>query len=201
VVLADLPTDLNTTYARILKQIERQEDVNLAIHTFLWLATAKRVLSLGEVVESLSVTSTSTTLPTKLPILRETELIEICGSLVLHDERTNRFSLSHFSVKVGRVYEVIYFQVLMVYLVGISDLRLDSPECGRLAILYQTSGGRREAGYCDPHLPHLSRFSTRNASRYASSTPRGQAVGVFGRILDRALESPQSGTGTWRPRQ
>ncbi|RXW17257.1 hypothetical protein EST38_g8592 [Candolleomyces aberdarensis] len=98
-VLADLPTDLNSTYARILKQIERQEDVKLAIHTFLWLATAKRVLSLGEVVESLSVTPTSMKLPTKLPILRETELIEICGSLVAHDERTDRFSLSHFSVK------------------------------------------------------------------------------------------------------
>lgn len=102
-VLADLPTDLNSTYARILKQIQGQEDVNLAVHTFLWLATAKRVLGLGEVVESLSVTPTSTKLPNKLPILRETELVEICGSLVTHDERTGRFSLSHFSVKVGHI--------------------------------------------------------------------------------------------------
>lgn len=92
--LADLPTDLNSTYTRILKKITREERRKIATHTLLWLATAKRALYLEEVAESLRVE------PALLPkLLRETAIIEICGSLVIYDEDTKQLSLSHYSVK------------------------------------------------------------------------------------------------------
>ncbi|KAF6744157.1 hypothetical protein DFP72DRAFT_930100 [Ephemerocybe angulata] len=92
--LADLPTDLNSTYTRILKKITREERRKIATHTLLWLATAKRALYLEEVAESLRVE------PALLPkLLRETAIVEICGSLVIYDEDTKQLSLSHYSVK------------------------------------------------------------------------------------------------------
>jgi hypothetical protein len=98
--LANLPQDLFHTYKRILQRIMRKEDKNLAKHTLLWLVTAKRPLRLEEIVGALALRKNSTSLPSKPAILRDTELLEICGSLVTYDQATKIVTLSHFSVKV-----------------------------------------------------------------------------------------------------
>ncbi|TFK28563.1 hypothetical protein FA15DRAFT_43395 [Coprinopsis marcescibilis] len=99
--LAELPRDLNGTYARILEQIERngETESELATRAFRWLATSKRTLTLAEVLESLEITPGAIKLPTEPQFLNPKSLVELCGSLVIYDEDTNLLTFSHFSVK------------------------------------------------------------------------------------------------------
>ncbi|KAF8535729.1 ankyrin repeat-containing domain protein [Trichophaea hybrida] len=97
--LPDLPQDLFQTYKRILQKITRKEDKNLAKHTLLWLVTAKRPMRLDEIVGTLAPHKKSTSLPSKPALLRNTEFLETCGSLVAYDPASKIVTLSHFSVK------------------------------------------------------------------------------------------------------
>lgn len=128
--LSGLPTNMNMFYARNLKKINTPEASRLAVHTFMWLSTSRRALTLGEVVESLAVKPDTANLPKQRPLLVATDLVKICGSLVNHDKRTNILSLSHYSVKVGFIiFEDFRHQEPRVpayhsFCAGISDLRM-----------------------------------------------------------------------------
>ncbi|KAJ7697630.1 ankyrin repeat-containing domain protein [Mycena rosella] len=62
--LANMPTDLNSTYDEVLDRIDRQseEDRNLARRTLSWISHAKRLLHISELREALAVEEGTSTL-------------------------------------------------------------------------------------------------------------------------------------------
>ena len=92
---------LDATYERILLGIDQRPlEGKIARRALAWLVTASRPLALKEIVEALSIDLQRRTLDRGIAPIHKYALLDVLGSLVVHDEETDIVNLSHFSVKV-----------------------------------------------------------------------------------------------------
>ncbi|KAG0706479.1 ankyrin repeat-containing domain protein [Suillus ampliporus] len=99
--LKKLPKGLYETYDRILVEIEEAgpDHSSIAGRTLMWLVAAVEPLSLSQLTEALRIEIGSTKLKQGLSVMRPTDLLEICSSLVSLDKRTDVVTLSHYTVR------------------------------------------------------------------------------------------------------
>ena len=107
--LTVLPKDLNETYERILLKIVREGEAiaNTAEKILMWLVGSFRPLRLVELEEALMIEPGNKKLNESLQLMRATDILTTCGSLVegywdWRDVHTVR--LSHFTVQVSKSY-------------------------------------------------------------------------------------------------
>ncbi|KIJ12472.1 hypothetical protein PAXINDRAFT_171164, partial [Paxillus involutus ATCC 200175] len=99
-VLDTLPIGLFETYERILTAIEEKEfDGAVASRALMWLVTALKPLTLFQLGEALIIELGRHTPNNDIALMRDVDILDICGSLVSFDEQSGYVSLSHFSVK------------------------------------------------------------------------------------------------------
>ncbi|KIJ18131.1 hypothetical protein PAXINDRAFT_179486, partial [Paxillus involutus ATCC 200175] len=99
-VLGTLPATLNETYERMLHAIVKKEFGGRVARTALiWLVTALRPLRLSQLAEAVAINCDNPALDTTIAPIHETDILEICGSLVSYDKWTEVITLSHSSVK------------------------------------------------------------------------------------------------------
>ena len=122
--LVNLPKDLFSTYERILSKINTQgpDVVRIVQTTLCWLVAAVRPLKLTEVNEAVTIKTGSLSLDEDLGVFTETDIVEICSSLVNYDESKGVISLSHFTVQV-RHFDRLHFQGIEGETLGISHKR------------------------------------------------------------------------------
>ena len=103
--LNNLPEGLDETYERILLGSDTNaREGQLAQRALVWLVAALRPLRLTELMEGLSINLRTRTLDSNFGPMHKGALLDACGSLVTHIERTGLIVLSHFSVKVSSDY-------------------------------------------------------------------------------------------------
>ncbi|KAG9313599.1 ankyrin repeat-containing domain protein [Chiua virens] len=99
-VLETLPQGLEGTYGRIIVAIDlKTRKGQLAKRALVWLIAALRPLHLTELTEGLSIDVRRRTVDSSLAPLHRGALLDACGSLVMHIEKTDTITLSHSSVK------------------------------------------------------------------------------------------------------
>ncbi|KAF9231192.1 hypothetical protein BU15DRAFT_82718 [Melanogaster broomeanus] len=100
-VLATLPSGLYETYDKILSDINKKEfDGQIAKSILCWLVGALRPLKLGLLVEAVTFDVQRSETFSGFEFLSNDDVLDVCGSLVSYDKKSDRVSLSHFSVKV-----------------------------------------------------------------------------------------------------
>ena len=104
-----LPEGLDETYKRILLAIDAgTREGQLAKRALVWLVAAIRPLRLPELMEGLSIDLETRTLDYDVRPMHSGALLDACGSLVTHLEKTGIIILSHFSVKVDNTDPIMY---------------------------------------------------------------------------------------------
>ena len=106
IALRSLPKDLNETYERILwKVVDKGEATAARAQTILmWLVGSMRPLGLLELQEALMVEPGSMELNETLRLIRATDILAICGSLVeefLDKDGLRMVQLSHYTVQAS----------------------------------------------------------------------------------------------------
>ena len=107
--LKNLPEGLNETYARILLKIVNQKDAvaTRAEKILTWLVGSFRPLRLVELEEALMIEPGNEKLNESLQLMRATDILTTCGSLVegyLDWRGVHTVRLSHFTVQVSKSY-------------------------------------------------------------------------------------------------
>ena len=107
--LKNLPEGLNETYTRILLKIVSQKDAiaTRAEKILTWLVGSFRPLRLVELEEALMVEPGNKKLNESLRLMRATDILTTCGSLVegyLDMNGVHTVRLSHFTVQVSMSY-------------------------------------------------------------------------------------------------
>ncbi|KIJ09033.1 hypothetical protein PAXINDRAFT_102380 [Paxillus involutus ATCC 200175] len=99
-VLGTLPATLNETYERMLNTIVTKEfGGRVARRALIWLVTALEPLRISQLAEAVAISCDNPDLDTTIAPMYETDILEICGSLVSFNKRTSVVTLSHYSVK------------------------------------------------------------------------------------------------------
>ena len=96
--LKSLPRDLDETYERILSRINHNDAV-MAKRALTWLAYAARPLLLEELAEAAVLDQGTRELDPEVRLRDPRDIIEVCGSLILHRDTTGEVVLAHHSVK------------------------------------------------------------------------------------------------------
>lgn len=96
--LKSLPRDLDETYERILSRIA-PNDAIMAKRALMALVYASRPLLLDELAELAIIETGIKELDPEARLRDSSDIIDICGSLVLHRSNTSEVVLSHHSVK------------------------------------------------------------------------------------------------------
>ena len=104
-----LPKDINETYERILLKIlsEGEAMAKTAEKILTWLVGSFRPLRLVELEEALMIEPGSEKLNESLRLMRVTDILTTCGSLVegyLDANGVHTVRLSHFTVQVSKSY-------------------------------------------------------------------------------------------------
>ena len=107
--LKNLPKGLNETYERILLKIVSKGEATAARaeKILMWLVGSFRPLQLLELGEALMIESGSKELNENLRLMRVTDILTTCGSLVegyLDTDGVHTVRLSHFTVQVSMSY-------------------------------------------------------------------------------------------------
>ena len=103
-MLERLPEGLEETYRRILLAIDRRlYDARRVRRALVWLVTALRSLRMDELLEGIMIDPDYRALDSRFGPMKSADLLELCRSLVVHDEETGTITLSHMSVKVSLV--------------------------------------------------------------------------------------------------
>ena len=105
IALKSLPKDLNETYERILRKIvDKGEATATRAQTILmWLVGSMRPLGLLELQEALMVEPGNVELNETLRLIRATDILTTCGSLMeefLDKDGLQMVRLSHYTVQV-----------------------------------------------------------------------------------------------------
>lgn len=101
-LLESLPKGLEETYRRILIAIDRDlSDARLVRRVLVWLVTALRPMRMRELLEGLMIDRVRRALDPRFGVIKGTDLLEVCRSLVVHHKETDIITLSHMSVKVS----------------------------------------------------------------------------------------------------
>lgn len=100
-VLESLPEGLEETYRRILIAIERQRsDACLVQRALVWLVGALRPMRMRELLEGVMIDPECRELDSRFRLMKGSDLLDVCRSLIVHHEETDTITLSHMSVKV-----------------------------------------------------------------------------------------------------
>ncbi|KAF9231729.1 hypothetical protein BU15DRAFT_8037, partial [Melanogaster broomeanus] len=115
-VLDTLPSTLYETYERMLRAIDNKEfGGRVARRALVWLVTSLRPLTLSQLAQALAINCDNPASDSTTVTMHETDLIEICGSLVSFDQRTRITTLSHFSVKEYLTSDMVADQTYFVH--------------------------------------------------------------------------------------
>ncbi|KAF9233309.1 hypothetical protein BU15DRAFT_80242 [Melanogaster broomeanus] len=99
-VLGTLPKGLYETYDRILFDINKKEfDGQIVKSAMLWLVGALKPLQLRVLLEGVTFDIQNSGSSSGDKFLSDADVLNVCGSLVSYNEKTDIVSLSHFSVK------------------------------------------------------------------------------------------------------
>ncbi|KAF8523099.1 hypothetical protein BU17DRAFT_86205 [Hysterangium stoloniferum] len=100
--LMSLPQTLDETYARMLSEIS-EDDIELGCNILMWLAFAKRPMTVPEIAEAIIVKSGTSTIDVDERFAEPQDILTICGSLIAvidgREEYKGYVRLSHYSVK------------------------------------------------------------------------------------------------------
>jgi hypothetical protein len=101
--LKSLPEGLEETYRRILLAIDRSpSDARLVQRVLVWLVASLRPIRMTELLEGIAIDPQYHMLDSSYSSMKGTNfLLEVCQSLVVHDDDTDIIALSHMSVKVS----------------------------------------------------------------------------------------------------
>ena len=97
--LNSLPLTLDKTYEDPLARIDGEEDRALTKQILQFLAFSFRPLALEEVSTMLQITPGMHHLDESKCLTQPTDVLDICGSLLKYDEKTEKVALAHHSVK------------------------------------------------------------------------------------------------------
>ncbi|KAF9235441.1 hypothetical protein BU15DRAFT_77937 [Melanogaster broomeanus] len=160
-VLDTLPATLYETYDRMLRAIDKQEfGGRVARRALMWLVTALHPLALSQLAEALTIDRDNAV--SSIPTMHETDIIEICGSLVSFNEQTRIITLSHYSVKEYLTSDVVADKTYFVHdaranfeLASVSIysimFSIDKPEVGRTDLCYYAMNtGLNHLANCAP---------------------------------------------------
>ncbi|KAF9230652.1 hypothetical protein BU15DRAFT_83361 [Melanogaster broomeanus] len=115
-VLDTLPATLYETYERILRAIDKQEfGGRVARRALVWLVTTLHPLTLSCLAEALTINHDGAVLGSTVVPMYETDILEVCSSLVSYNEPTGTISLSHYSVKEYLTSDVIVDKTYFVH--------------------------------------------------------------------------------------
>ena len=108
-VLSNLPGGLNETYKRILLKIVSKGDATArrAEKILMWLVGSFRPLRLLELQEALMIRLSNRNLDESLRLMRVTDILTTCSSLVegyLDTDGVQMVRLSHYTVQVSMSY-------------------------------------------------------------------------------------------------
>ncbi|KAJ7440422.1 ankyrin repeat domain-containing protein [Mycena latifolia] len=98
--LQHLPQNLNHTYEEAMNRIKNQneEDRQLAIQALIWVAYAKRPLSVAELCEALAIEPDATTLDAD-NLLDISIVLSVCAGLIIVDEAMSVVRLIHYTTQ------------------------------------------------------------------------------------------------------
>ena len=102
-VLESLPEGLEETYRRILFSIDRRPEARVVRRALVWLVTALRPMRLRELLEGITIDFARQALDPGFTPMKDVDILENSRSLVFHHIETDVVTLSHMSVKVGKV--------------------------------------------------------------------------------------------------
>lgn len=100
--LDELPSDLDSTYARILLRVNENER-EVVRRALYWLVAAMQPLKLSQILDGLSIDLGRRCMDRDSGPVHGPALLDALGSLVMHDETTGLVTLSHASVKVCHI--------------------------------------------------------------------------------------------------
>ncbi|KAF9233310.1 hypothetical protein BU15DRAFT_80243 [Melanogaster broomeanus] len=112
-VLATLPSGLYETYDKILSDINKEFDGQIAKTILLWLVDALHPLSLKLLIEAVTFDIQRSETFSGDDFLSNEDVLGVCGSLVSYDGKV--VSLSHFSVKEYLFDEHLHMGALTQY--------------------------------------------------------------------------------------
>lgn len=101
--LQELPAGLYETYARILHAIDAdgREVGRIAKRALTWLVGSMSPLTLPQIVEAIMIQDCQHHLDEDMRVFQDTDLLDICRSLIEYDPRNKIVRLSHFTVQVS----------------------------------------------------------------------------------------------------
>lgn len=181
--LANLPKNLDDTYARILCSIE-EEHKEHALHILQWLVSSTRPLTIEEVAEVIAIdVTTEPMFDAERRFLDKRDILQVCSSLVttvevvkesaMGRETYTELRLAHFSVKEYLLSKRVQSGPASWYSITESDsnvyigeaclaylLHFDEPE-------FFSSNGMDEfplARYASKYWFHHARYATKDTS-------------------------------------
>ena len=134
IALDNLPRDLPQTYERILSGNTETDDIDICKRIFLWVATAKRPLTLDELREAIGIEPLQQNWDSSRFVNDMSRAITCCGSLIFVEEEHQAVHFTHYSVK----------QYLLSKAIGARSYYMDLERCnaevGTVCLTYLNFG-------------------------------------------------------------
>ena len=134
--LDNLPRDLPQTYERLLSANTETDDIDICKRIFLWVATAKRPLTLEELREAIGIEPLQQNWDSSRFVNDMSQAIECCGSLVFVEEEHQAVHFTHYSVKQYLLSKTIGASLRPYYM----DLEKCNAEVGIVCVTYLNFG-------------------------------------------------------------
>ena len=134
--LDNLPRDLPQTYERILSANTETDDIDICKRIFLWVATAKRPLTLEELREAIGIEPLQQNWDSSRFVNDMSQAIACCGSLTFVEEEHQAVHFTHYSVKQYLLSKAIGASLRPYYM----DLERCNAEVGTVCVTYLNFG-------------------------------------------------------------
>lgn len=95
---SSLPRNVPAAYGGVIKRIEEGKNKTTAFKILSWILLARRVLTMRELQEALSVEDGMKDLIPVDDLIHPRYVVECCQSLVTHDEETQSVRLTHYTL-------------------------------------------------------------------------------------------------------
>ena len=134
--LDNLPRDLPQTYERILSANTEADDIDICKRIFLWVATAKRPLTLDELREAIGIEPLQQNWDSSRFVNDMSQAITCCGSLTFVEEEHQAVHFTHYSVKQYLLSKAIGASLRPYYM----DLERCNAVVGTVCVTYLNFG-------------------------------------------------------------
>lgn len=134
--LDNLPRDLPQTFERILSGNTETDDIDICKRIFLWVAAAKRPLTLEELREAIAIEPLQQNWDSSRFVNDISQVIACCGSLIFVEEEHQAVHFTHYSVKQYLVSEAISTSLRPYHI----DLDRADAEVGVVCVTYLNFG-------------------------------------------------------------